>query len=71
MAKNNENTNSIEQKLLHLDTIVQKLESKDTSLNDSIELFKEASILIVDCRKIVSNATLEIETIAKVLRKDS
>lgn len=62
--------NTIEKRLLHLEEIVQKLESKETSLQDSIDLFKEASQLIVECREIVSNANLEIETIASMLKKD-
>ena len=62
---------SIEEMLVHLEGIVQKLESKETTLQQSIDLFKEASTIIVDCRKIVSNATLEIETISNVLKKDS
>lgn len=62
--------NTIEKRLLHLEEIVQKLESKDTSLQDSIDLFKEASELIVECREIVSNANLQIETISAMLKKD-
>jgi exodeoxyribonuclease VII small subunit len=62
---------SIEEMLLQLEAIVQKLESKETTLQQSIDLFKEASTIIVDCRGIVSNATLKIETIANVLKKDS
>ncbi len=61
---------TIEKRLLHLEEIVQKLESKDTSLQDSIDLFKEASELIVECREIVSNANLQIETISAMLKKD-
>jgi len=63
--------NTIENRLLHLEEIVQKLESKETSLQDSIDLFKEASQLIVECREIVSKANLEIETIASLLKKES
>lgn len=63
--------NTIENRLLHLEEIVQKLESKETSLQDSIDLFKEASQLIVECREIVSKANLEIETIATLLKKES
>lgn len=63
--------NTIEKRLLHLEEIVQKLESKDTSLQESIDLFKEASELIVECREIVSKANLEIETISLLLKKDS
>jgi len=62
--------NTIEKRLLHLEEIVLKLESKDTSLQDSIDLFKEASELIVECREIVSNANLQIETISAMLKKD-
>lgn len=62
--------NTIEKRLLHLEEIVQKLESKETSLQDSIDLFKEASELIVECREIVSNANLQIETISAMLKKD-
>ncbi|MBL8003738.1 MAG: exodeoxyribonuclease VII small subunit [Candidatus Kapabacteria bacterium] len=62
--------NTIEKRLLHLEEIVQKLESKETSLQDSIDLFKEASELIVECREIVSKANLQIETISDMLKKD-
>lgn len=68
MKKSNK---TIEEMLVHLEGIVQKLESKDTTLQQSIDLFKEASTIIVECRGIVSNATLEIETISNVLKKDS
>ena len=54
---------SFETKLANIEDIISKLQSQDTSLEDSISLYKQAVELLKDCNNTLKNAELEIEKI--------
>ena len=54
---------SFEDALKRLETIVQKLESGDASLEDSIGLYTEGQALKAHCDAKLSDATMRIEAI--------
>jgi exodeoxyribonuclease VII small subunit len=63
--KNDENGKDIvvEEAFARLDEINAKLESKDTSLKDALELYKEGFELAAACRKNLEGVEKEIRTL--------
>ena len=55
---------NFEQKLKTLDTIAQKMESGDLSLEDSVKSYEEAMTIIKDCEAYIQNAKIKIEKIS-------
>lgn len=63
----NKNSQSFEEKLNKLETIVKLLENGDVSLDDAMTKFNEGMILANECNKILEEAN---KTITKSLNKD-
>ncbi len=49
---------NFEQSLKRLDEIIKKLDSSDTPLEESIELYKEGATLLGSCRKQLDQAEM-------------
>jgi len=54
---------SFEAKLSEIENIIFKLQSQDTPLEDSINLYKQAVKLLSECKDTLKNTELEIEKI--------
>lgn len=54
---------SFEKSLARLQEIIKILESGEASLSQSLDLYKEAVGLSVDCKKELENAKLQVEVI--------
>lgn len=54
---------TFEQSLLRLQEIVKLLESGETTLSDSLDLYKEAAELSVNCKKELEEAKLQVKII--------
>lgn len=54
---------TFEQSLSRLQEIVKLLESGETSLSDSLDLYKEAVELSVSCKKELEEAKLQVKII--------
>jgi Exonuclease VII small subunit len=54
---------SFEAKLSEIENIIFKLQSQDTPLEDSINLYKQAVELLSECKDTLKNTELEIEKI--------
>ena len=63
MAEENENF-SFEEKLTELEKIVNNLETGEVSLDDAIEEFKRAMVLVKECDEKLNSAQ---EAIAKIV----
>ena len=63
MAEENENF-SFEEKLAELEKIVNNLETGEVSLDDAIEEFKRAMVLVKECDEKLNSAQ---EAIAKIV----
>ena len=50
-------------KIDRLDEILEKIESKDISLEESMKLYEEATSLIKECEKEIKEAESKIEKI--------
>ena len=64
MDGENEKNFSFEEKLAELENIVNKLETGDVPLDDAIEEFKKAMILVKECDEKLKSAE---EAIAKIV----
>ena len=64
MDGENEKNFSFEEKLVELENIVNKLETGDVPLDDAIEEFKKAMILVKECDEKLKSAE---EAIAKIV----
>ena len=64
MDGENEKNFSFEEKLAELENIVNKLETGDVPLDDAIEEFKKAMILVKECDEKLKSAE---ESIAKIV----
>ncbi len=49
---------NFEQSLKRLDEIIKKLDSNETPLQESIELYKEGTSLLGDCRRQLDEAEM-------------
>jgi exodeoxyribonuclease VII small subunit len=58
--ENKENKNSFENTLSQLEALVQKLESGDGTLENSLEWFEEGMTLIKLCRRELSSAEQKV-----------
>ena len=56
---------TFEEKLQRLDEIVRVLEQGEVSLEESLKLFQEGTKLSADCNKILEEAELQVEVVAK------
>ena len=54
-------TLSFEEKMKKLEDIIQKLDSDEVQLEESLSLYKEGINLSKECDEILKNAQLEIE----------
>ena len=52
---------SLEQSLLRLEEISEKLESADLSLDDSLKLFEEGTKLVKKCKEKIESAEIKIK----------
>ncbi len=66
MAEENENF-SFEEKLAELEKIVNNLETGEVSLDDAIEEFKKAMVLVKECDEKLNSAQ---EAIAKIVNNN-
>ncbi len=55
------NTKSFENSIKELDTIVEKMESGELSLDESLKLFEKGVKLTRNCQKTLSDAEQKIE----------
>ena len=61
---------SFEENIKELELIVQKLESGNCGLDESIELYSKGLKLSGECKKQLDNAKQKIENIADYLEND-
>ncbi len=53
-----------EDSIKRLDEIVKVLESGKLTLNEALDLYKEGVALSADCKKLLENARLQVETLS-------
>lgn len=56
---------TFEESLTRLDEIVKKMDNSDISLEDSLDLYKEGTLLIAECKKQLNEAELTIEKLSQ------
>ncbi|HJB78109.1 MAG TPA: exodeoxyribonuclease VII small subunit [Candidatus Nosocomiicoccus stercorigallinarum] len=61
MSESVKQTLSFEEKMKKLEDIIQKLDSDEVQLEESLSLYKEGIKLSKECDEILKNAQLEIE----------
>ena len=61
---------SFEEKMDELNATLEKLQSPDTSLEESVQLYEKAADLIISCKKILESAELKVEEITQRLGPD-
>lgn len=69
MAKKNEEL-SFEEAIQRLELILEKLNSNEISLDDSLKFFEEANGLIGSCQKRLSAAEQKMEKLIKTRQGD-
>ncbi len=57
---------NLENKLIELETIVEKLEKGQLSLDESLELFEHGIILSRECNAILKSARQKVEKLIEV-----
>ena len=67
MVEENEKNFSFEEKLAELEKIVNNLESGEVPLDDAIEEFKKAMVLVKECDEKLNSAQ---EAIAKIVNEN-
>ena len=67
MVEENEKNFSFEEKLAELEKIVNNLESGEVPLDDAIEEFKKAMVLVKECDEKLNSAQ---EAIAKIVTEN-
>ncbi|GAA5101682.1 exodeoxyribonuclease VII small subunit [Wohlfahrtiimonas larvae] len=65
MAKSKNTSETIEDKLNSIDTIIEQLESGELTLEASLKLFTDGTQLIHDCRNILDHTAKKIEEITQ------
>ena len=68
MVEENEKNFSFEEKLAELEKIVNNLESGEVPLDDAIEEFKKAMVLVKECDEKLNSAQ---EAIAKIVNENN
>lgn len=63
MAENNSKNDNLEQSLEKLETLVNKLEKGDLSLEDSLSTYEQGVKLSKRCQDMLTNIEKSIETI--------
>ncbi len=61
----------LEEKMKELEGILERLESEDISLEESIELFQKAVNLYKECRKDFNEMKMKVIDVMKELESDS
>ncbi|MBE6729435.1 MAG: exodeoxyribonuclease VII small subunit [Ruminococcaceae bacterium] len=61
---------TFEESLKKLEEIVAKLESGETSLDESIALYEEAVMLSSECNKALDNAKIKIKKLDELEKAD-
>lgn len=61
---------NFEKSIDRLQEIIKILESGNTTLDESLDLYKEAVSLSVDCKKELENAKLQVDIIDDNLNKN-
>ena len=61
---------SFEEALARIDEVIEALESKGVSLENSISLYEEAASLIKDCHSIISKAEGRVKKIVDKQTKE-
>ena len=56
---------SFEESLAKLEEIVKKLESGDSTLEESIELYSKGAKLAAECSRMLENAKLTLKTLSE------
>ena len=59
------NTTTFEKSVEQLDTIVDRMESGELSLDESLELFEKGVKLTRECQKTLADAEIKIEKLMK------
>ncbi len=65
MAKGKKTDETIEGKLLSIDTIITQLESGELTLEQSLALFTNGTQLLHDCRNILDCTAKKIEEVSQ------
>ena len=61
MSNNFTSTDNFEEKLAQIQAVLTKLNDDKTTLKESIELFKQGSLLARDASELLTKAELEIK----------
>ena len=61
MSNNFTSTDNFEEKLAQIQAVLTKLNDDKTTLKESIELFKQGSLIARDASELLAKAELEIE----------
>ncbi len=59
---------SLEKKLAMLDSLADKIEDKDTSLEESIKIFEQSVDLATECMKILSDCSGKLTVLQEKVR---
>ena len=65
MAKRKTGDESIESKLTSIEQMIEQLESGELSLDESLKLFTDGTMLIQDCRTLLDQTAQKIEAITQ------
>ncbi|OYQ78410.1 exodeoxyribonuclease VII small subunit [Wohlfahrtiimonas chitiniclastica] len=65
MAKRKTGDESIESKLTAIEQMIEQLESGELSLDESLKLFTDGTLLIQDCRTLLDQTAQKIEAITQ------
>ena len=64
------NTTTFEKSVEQLDTIVERMESGELSLDESLKLFEKGVKLTRECQKTLADAETKIEKLMKEVSND-
>ena len=64
-------TVSFEDKVKKLESIIEKMESGDLPLEESLKIYEKGMGLAKDCEGILKNARLKMEKITKEMNDDA
>ena len=53
-----------EDSIKRMDEIVKALENEKLPLNEALNLYKEGVVISADCKKLLENAKLQVETLS-------
>ena len=71
MAKSKNTDESIEGKLISIDSIIDQLESGELTLEQSLKLFTDGTKLIHDCRNILDHTAKQITEMTQAQHNES